>query len=110
MLTIQQVNSAIMLQSWTNTELASMIDAVKWNRATLAKITKRSLSIGDNVNFTSSKTGVNVTGVVVKIAIKYVTVRTVAGLWKVPANMLTKIADENDPMDDFNYVGSKHHY
>jgi hypothetical protein len=93
MLTIQQVNSAIMLQQWTDIELRSMIDAVKWNRSQLQKQVKRSLSIGDNVNFTSNKTGRNMTGVVMKIAIKYVTVRTVTGLWRVPANMLTKIED-----------------
>ncbi len=93
MLTIQQVNSAIMLQIWTNEQLTSMIDAVKWNRANLAKVTKRSLTIGDNVNWTSGKTGVNVTGVVVKIAIKYVTVKTVQGLWRVPANMLTRVEE-----------------
>ena len=94
MRTIQEVNSAIMLGTWTNTELSSMIDAVRWNRAQLQKQVKRSLSIGDNVNFTSSKTGQNVTGVVTKIAIKYVTVRTVAGLWRVPANMLTLVEDK----------------
>ena len=49
--------------------------------------------LGDNVNFTSTKTGQNVTGMVTKIAIKYVTVRTVNGLWRVPANMLTRIED-----------------
>jgi hypothetical protein len=93
MLTIQQVNSAIMLQTWTNEQLTSMIDAVKWNRANLAKVTKRSLTIGDNVNWTSGRTGVNVTGVVMKIAIKYVTVKTVQGLWRVPANMLTRVEE-----------------
>jgi hypothetical protein len=93
MRTIQEINQAIMFGEWTNTELTSMIDAVKWNRATLAKITKRSLAVGDNVNFTSTKTGMNVTGVVMKIAIKYVTVQTVKGLWRVPANMLTKVDD-----------------
>ena len=93
MLTIQQVNSAIISQSWTNEQLTSMIDAVKWNRANLAKVTKRSLTIGDNVNWTSGRTGVNVTGVVVKIAIKYVTVKTVQGLWRVPANMLTRVEE-----------------
>ena len=93
MLTIQQVNSAIMLQTWTDVELGSMIDAIKWNRAQLRKSIKNSLMIGDNVNFTSTKTGQNVTGVVTKIAIKYVTVRTISGLWRVPANMLTKIED-----------------
>ena len=91
---IKQVNSAIMFGTWTDIELRSMIDAVKWNRAQLVQQTKRSLTIGDNVNFTSSKTGKNTTGVVTKIAIKYVTVKTITGLWRVPANMLTKI---NEP-------------
>ena len=91
---IKQINSAIMFGTWTDIELRSMIDAVKWNRAQLVQQTKRSLRIGDNVNFTSSKTGVNTTGVVMKIAIKYVTVKTVNGLWRVPANMLVKI---NEP-------------
>ena len=90
---IKQINSAIMFGQWTDTELRSMIDAVKWNRAQLGKQVKRSLAIGDSVNFTSSKTGRNVTGIVTKIAIKYVTVKTINGLWKVPANMLTVVED-----------------
>jgi Mechanosensitive ion channel len=94
MLTIQEVNRAIMLQEWTNTELSSMIDAVKWNREQLSKRIKRSISVGDTVNFTSSKTGRNVTGTVIKVAIKYVTVRTIDGLWRVPANMLSVVDTE----------------
>lgn len=90
---IKQINSAIMFGNWTDIELRSMIDAVKFNRSQLTKQIKRGLSLGDNVNFTSSKTGRTVTGVVTKIAIKYVTVRTVNGLWKVPANMLTLVED-----------------
>ena len=94
MRTIQEVNQAIMFGNWTNVELTSIIDAVRWRKATLAKLTKASLAVGDNVNFTSSKTGMNVTGVVMKIAIKYVTVKTAQGLWRVPANMLEKIEEE----------------
>lgn len=90
---IGQINSAIIQGTWTNTELASMIDAVKFARARLTESTKRELRIGDNVNFTSTKSGQNVTGVVTKIAIKYITVKTITGLWRVPANMLTKIED-----------------
>ena len=93
MLTIQEVNKAIMLQTWTNTELSSMIDAVRWNKDQLAKQIKRSISIGDNVEFTSSKTGRLTRGFVTKVAIKYVTVNTGMGLWRVPANMLT-VVDE----------------
>lgn len=90
---ITQINTAIIQGTFSNDELTSIIDAVKFNRARLTEQSKRSLRIGDNVNFTSSKTGQNVTGVVVKIAIKYVTVKTVQGAWRVPANMLTKIED-----------------
>jgi small-conductance mechanosensitive channel len=91
---IMQINTAILQGSFTNDQLTSIIDSVKFARARLTDQTKRSLSIGDNVNFTSSKTGRNVTGVVMKIAIKYVTVKTIQGAWRVPANMLSKI---NEP-------------
>jgi hypothetical protein len=90
---IKQINQAIMFSDLSNDELTSVIDAVKWKRATIAKLTKASLRIGDNVNFTSSKLGRNVTGVVTKIAIKFVTVKTIQGAWRVPANMLSKIED-----------------
>ena len=88
---IKQVNSAIMFGTWTDVELRSMIDAVKWNRAQLAKQVKRSMMVGDSVEFTSSKTGGTVQGTITKIAIKYITVRTNTGLWKVPANMLRAV-------------------
>ncbi len=90
---IGQINTAIIQGTFSNTELMSIIDAVKFARARLAESTKRELRVGDNVNFMSSKTGQNVTGLVTKIAIKYVTVKTATGLWRVPANMLTKVED-----------------
>ena len=93
MRTVQQINQAIMFGDFTNTELISIIDAVKWKRATLAKLTKASLAVGDSVQFTSNKTGMTLTGRVEKIAIKYVTVRTPQGAWRVPANMLSKLDD-----------------
>jgi small-conductance mechanosensitive channel len=92
---IMQINTAILQGSLTNNELTSIIDAVKFARARLTEQNKRSLSIGDNVHFNSTKLkGAGVTGVVVKIAIKFVTVKTVSGMWRVPANMLSKI---NEP-------------
>jgi len=90
---ITQINTAIMQGNLSNTELSSVIDAVKFARARLAEQSKRSLVIGDSVSFTSSKTGMNVTGTVRKIAIKFVTVDTGQTLWRVPANMLSKIED-----------------
>lgn len=92
---ITQINTAILQGSWTNDQLVSVIDAVKFARTRLTEQTKRSLRIGDNVHFNSTKLrGAGVTGVVVKIAIKFVTVKTISGLWRVPANMLTVVADE----------------
>ena len=91
---VKDINTAIVTGTWTNDQLSSVIDAVKFARSRLAQTTKWSLKIGDSVNFTSSKTGMNYTGVVMKIAIKYVTVKTVSGLWRVPANMLTLVETE----------------
>jgi hypothetical protein len=70
-----------------------MIDSVQWNRSRLRERIKRSIMLGDNVEFTSSKTGRAMRGHVTKIAIKYVTVNTGMGLWKVPANMLSVVEE-----------------
>ena len=88
-MTILEINKAIMFGTWTNEELTSIGDAVKWNRAQLAKVTKRSMSIGCTVRFTHPKTGRVHTGIVKKIKIKNVTVLENGMMnWNVPANML----------------------
>jgi hypothetical protein len=87
---VQDINTALVTGSFTNEQLSSVIDAVKFARANLARTTKVSLRINDTVCFTSSKTGISMQGTVTKIAIKYVTVKTAQGLWRVPANMLNK--------------------
>ena len=88
---INVVKSAIMLNNYSNQELNELTEALRYARAQLAQQVKRSMCIGDNVNFYNSKTGQNLTGVVMKIAIKYVTVRSSQGLWRVPASMLTVV-------------------
>jgi len=85
---IQDINSAIIAGQFTNDQLTSIIDAVKYARVQLAQKNKRALTLQSNVEFTSTKTGRVMRGFVQKIAIKYVTVNTGAGLWRVPANML----------------------
>lgn len=86
---IREVNTAIMQGTWTNDELTSMIDAVKYARSRVANQVRFTVRMGQNVEFTSSKTGRRVQGTVEKIAIKYATVKTLDGRWKVPMNMLT---------------------
>ena len=87
---VQDINTALVTGSFTNDQLSSVIDAVKFARSRLAAVTKVGLRIGDTVSFTSSKTGITMQGKVTKIAIKYVTVSTAQGLWRVPAQMLSK--------------------
>ena len=89
---IRQINSAIMFGQWTDTELGSMIDAIKFARAGLQKQNIRSLSLGSTVRWTSPKNPRGEQGTVEKIALTFVTVKTAGGMrWKVPANMLTVV-------------------
>lgn len=85
---IQQVNSAIMFGEFSNTELDSIISAVQFAKARLRKHNIRQFAKGDTVKFHSVTSGKDITCVVIKVAIKYVTVKTSQGMWKVPANML----------------------
>ena len=90
---IQQVNSSIMFGQWTDVELRSMIDAVRFAQSNLRKQVKASLFVGDKVRWVSSKNPRGARGTVKKIAIKYVTVANdIDGtLWKIPANMLEAV-------------------
>lgn len=88
---VKQINSAIMFGTWSDVELSSIIDAVRYARAGLQKQNIRKLSLGVTVEWHSAKRGITGRGQVVKIAHKYVTVREGAMLWKVPANMLRQV-------------------
>jgi small-conductance mechanosensitive channel len=88
MLSIQEINSAIIAGNFTNDQMTSIGDAVRFARAQLGQQNKRNFQVGDNVSFNSTKLRQTVRGKVRKIAIKYVTVDTGQTLWKVPASML----------------------
>jgi hypothetical protein len=88
---INVVKSAIMLNGYSNAELNELSDAIRYARTQLGQEVKRSMRVGDNVNFSDSKRGTNHTGLVVKINIKYVHVATSKGTYRVPANMLTVV-------------------
>ena len=90
----EQIKFEIMGSKFSNDQLNEIVDAVKYARARLRENTKRSLRYGDEVSFNSSKTGRVMQGTVEKIAIKFVTVKTNMGLWRVPANMLTIVEKE----------------
>ena len=90
-LTVQEINGAIISGGLSNEELNQITDAVRYARARLVRVNKASLMLGDTVRFHSVKRGVTMQGTVNKIAIKYVTVSTPQGLWRVPANMLEAV-------------------
>jgi hypothetical protein len=85
---VSQINTAIIQGTFTNTELSSMIDAVKFAKSKLTNRVKFTISNGSKVKFTSSKNGITYSGTVEKVAIKFATVNTGQGRWKVPMNML----------------------
>ena len=91
---IQQVNSAIMFGNFTNDELNSIGDAIKFARATIAKQNKRAMNVGTVVKFKNSRTGMTITGTVKKVNQKYILVNEqkagslIGSTWRVPASML----------------------
>ncbi len=90
---IKQVNTAIMQGDFTNEELNSIGDAIRFARAQLVVRNKSVLSVGSNVKFTSSTRGI-IVGTVKKINRKFILVNEqkpgnlFGSTWKVPANML----------------------
>jgi hypothetical protein len=88
---ITVLKSAIMLNGYSNAELNELGEAIKYARTQLGREVKRSIRVGDNVNFVDNKNGTNYTGAVVKINIKYIHVNTAKGTYRVPANMLTVV-------------------
>jgi hypothetical protein len=89
--TIQQINSAIMFGNFSNVELNSILDAVKFARTQITKRNTRALRVGDTVKFTSNRNGATYQGTVDKVKIKYVLVNTPQGRYNVPANMLEAV-------------------
>jgi hypothetical protein len=85
---IKEINTAIMFGNLTNTELSSVIDAVKFARTQLTKQNARAFGVGDRVKFTSNRNGMTYVGTVNKVKIKFVIVNTANGAFNVPANML----------------------
>jgi len=86
---IKQINTAIMQGDFTNEDLVSIGDAIRFARAQLVVRNKSALTIGSNVKFTSSTRG-TISGVVKKINRKFIIVDQPGQFrsWKVPANML----------------------
>jgi hypothetical protein len=88
---INVLKTQIMLNGYSNAELNELGEAIKYARTQLSREVKRSIRVGDRVEFTDARIGYVHSGSVVKINIKYVHVNTNKGTYRVPANMLTVI-------------------
>ena len=85
---INTINGAIMRGGYSNDDLNSIMDAVKYARSKLGRAKLRSFGVGDAVKFTSNRNGKVYQGVVEGVKIKNVIVNTSMGRFRVPANML----------------------
>jgi hypothetical protein len=85
---INSINGAIMRGGYSNDDLNSIMDAVKYARSKLGRAKLRAFGVGDSVKFTSNKNGRVYQGVVEGVKIKNVIVNTAMGRFRVPANML----------------------
>ena len=88
---INVLKTQIMLNGYSNDELNELGEAIKYARNQLGREVKRSMRVGDRVEFTDSRIGHVHRGSVIKINIKYVHVNTNKGTYRVPANMLTVV-------------------
>jgi phosphoribosylaminoimidazole carboxylase (NCAIR synthetase) len=90
-MSIQTINAEILQGAFTNEQLDSIQDAVKFARSRIAQKNIFTFRTGANVQFTSNRNGQTYKGVVEKVGRKYIVVRTAVGGYRVPANMLTSV-------------------
>lgn len=86
-MSLQSIIQDIKTGAYRNDELNRIAEAIRFARADLARETKRQLSQGTTVQFTSG--GRVFYGTIVSIKIKNAVVDTSAGRYRVPMNMLT---------------------
>ena len=92
-MTLQEINRAIISGTFSNEDLNSIGDAIKFARSQIASKNKFTLVKGSKVKFTNSRSGMTVIGEVEKVNRKFIIVRengkAFGGSWRVPANMLS---------------------
>ena len=88
MVDIVDIRSTITSGVYSASELDTIAQALKFARARLAERQIRACVKGDQVRFTSPKTGAVFLGTVERVKIKNVIVATPQGRYNVPANLL----------------------
>lgn len=89
---LQQINTAIITGTLTNTDLDSIQDAVRFAKSRIASQLSVTLGKGSKVTMTHAKLGGRVVGTVLKVKIKKADVRLDTGMiYTVPLSMLTAV-------------------
>ena len=88
MATMNDINQTIISGQFTNDQLNSIAEAIRFARSQLTKRTRNSLRIGTDVRFVNTRSGQYVLGKVTSIKTKNVIVAAGLTNWRVPANML----------------------
>lgn len=89
--TINEINHEIMMGSFTNDQLNSIAQAIKFRRSQMAREVKVTIRVGDTVKFYHPKLGRDLQGPVTRVKIKNVLVKTAQGTYNVPANLLERV-------------------
>ena len=90
MTTLQSINTEIIGGDFTDADLNSIQDAIRFRRGRLVSKNVGTLVLGTMVKFTNSRTGILTVGKVKKVARKFIHVDTGSMIWRVPANMLDR--------------------
>ena len=85
---VNTIFRAICVSNFTNEELNSLTEAIRYRRNTIAQEVKQELQVGAQVSFISSRTGVTHAGTVVSIKIKNAVICCSEGNFRVPCSML----------------------
>ena len=85
---ISQINNEIMQGSFTNDQLESIAAAIKYRRRQIGREIKRTIRVGDTVQFYHPSLPQTVKGSVKDVLIKNVMVSTQGRVYRVPASLL----------------------
>jgi ferredoxin-fold anticodon binding domain-containing protein len=90
-MTLQEINRSIISGNFSDAELTSINDAIRFARSQLIRKNTSVLTLGSAVKFTNSRSGMTVLGTVKKVNRKFIIVAESGkpSTWRVPANMLT---------------------
>lgn len=87
---IKAINTAIVTGTFTNTDLDSIQDAIKFAKSRIASQLSVTLGKGSKVTLSHAKLGGRVTGTVLKVKIKKADVKLDTGpIYTVPLSMLS---------------------